>query len=98
MKHEKGPVRSLKSMASRTCSSFALTIQLWGKEEGNACTMIDILNGYAVQKCITLGCSCVNKNSCIMVDPCLYNITYLMIMMLYQCGIHWNKVKLDLQS
>ena len=60
--------------------------------------MIDILNGYAVQKCITLGFSCVNKNSCIMVDPCLYNITYLMIMMLYQCGIHWNKVKSDLQS
>ena len=30
MKYEKGPVRSLKSMASSTCSSFALTIQLWG--------------------------------------------------------------------
>ena len=51
MKYEKGPapVPSLKSMASSTCSSFALTIQLWGIEEGNVCIMIDILNGYAVQ-------------------------------------------------
>ena len=49
MKYEKGPVRSLKSMASSTCSCFALTIQLWGIEEGNVCIMIDILNGYAVQ-------------------------------------------------
>ena len=49
MKYEKGPVRSLKSMASSTCSSFALTIQLWGIEEGNVCIMIDILNGYAVK-------------------------------------------------
>ena len=49
MKYEKGPVRSLKSMASSTCSSFALTIQLLGIEEDNVCIMIDILNGYAVQ-------------------------------------------------
>ena len=49
MKYEKGPVRSLKSMASSTCSSFALTIQLRGIDEGNVCIMIDILNGYAVQ-------------------------------------------------
>ena len=37
-------------MASSTCSSFALTIQLWGIEEGIMIDiMIDILNGYAVQ-------------------------------------------------
>ena len=97
MKYEKGPVRSLKSMASSTCSSFALTIQLWGIEEGNVCIMIDILNGLiCCSKYITLGCGCANKNSCIMVDPCLYNIICHMIIMLYQWGIHQNKVKLDL--
>ena len=86
MKYEKGPVRSLKSMASSTCSSFALTIQLWGIEEGNVCIMIGILNGYAVQNAEHL-VVVVNKNSCIMVDPCLY-IICLMIIMIYQWGIH----------
>ena len=49
MKYEKGPVRSLKSMASSACSSFAPTSQLLGIEEGDVCIMIDILNGYGVQ-------------------------------------------------